>query len=135
MAKRKAEAAAKQEAQVEQLPEARVISGGYSLFYADIVNVATSRDGEVAFTFYKTVPDPLTDTPKGTALHVQAIAQVPINLAVKLPGLIMSQITKGAPGTPPQIFEAAITIMERQVRELRVALRKAKATTGHVRKG
>lgn len=113
-----------------QLPDkgqGRVIEGPLHLFYSDIVNIAVNEGGEVALTFYKALPDPLTNTPKKTALHVQAVAQMPLSLALRLPGLIISQVTTAAPGGSPQVIQAAIDFLQDQMNQLQKALEKAKA--------
>ena len=76
-------------------PELQIVTDGCQLFYADLVNVASTPDG-VVFTVYQSAPDPSVLNKKGTVLYAGAIVKTSVEIGLKLPSLIIDQALKRA---------------------------------------
>lgn len=111
--------------QAEKERPVRVVTEGCRVIYSDTVNISVSNTGEVALTFYKGAPDPSSITEKTPAYYALAVAQVPLSVAIKLPGIITGQLLQMAE-LPPSGIEQAIDYLRSLIEQMQTKLDEVK---------
>lgn len=126
MAKRRRE---RRQQQVVQEHPVRIITESCQLVYSDMVNVSLSNTGEVAITFYKGAPDPSSISQKTPAYYAQVIAQIPFNLAIRLPGAIFGHLLQSTE-VPADGIEQAIVYLRALTEQMQTKLSEVKTQHG-----